>query len=128
MIYGIALVVVAAFIGLIVFNMRAGRTRPSEVLKDESHHETPQLTVEEKKQPAIPREETGRNSEPLQKPLVTNRYQEKGDVEYRNALRDFHEKAASSRESSDNQEDAVPGSKSNDDAYREGLRSLTKQD
>ncbi|USG65053.1 hypothetical protein NDK47_23495 [Brevibacillus ruminantium] len=128
MLYGIAIVVVAAFIGLIVFNMKAGRTRPPEVPKDNPSTDPPQLVMEENKQLATPREEAMRHAEPQPKLTGTPRFREQSDDEYRNALRDFHSKGASSHEADEKKEDPVPASKNNDEAYREGLRSLGKRD
>lgn len=149
MLYGIAVIVVVAFIGLIVINMRAGRPAnraaqpeqtgpsaaeepgperarpPSRVVVNEAPQAADDRVAEDDPQlPSASREEQNRGTGAQRKFPAPSTTWEQNDDEYRQALRSFSGQTA--RSGNEGKEDsAAPGK---DEAFREGLRSLGKNE
>jgi hypothetical protein len=155
MLYGIAVVVIAAVIFLIVYNMRAAKSSnsPATVERAERITGTAQSNAAEDgtvtegnaaeliesrgRQTAGSQPQATPYAEPYKPPLpdraiarqnpVSPLNREQSDDEYRQALRIFSGLNTTTETVKENEEEGA-AKKSNDEAYREGLRSLAKRD
>jgi hypothetical protein len=153
MLIGIAVVVIAAVIFLIIYNLRAAKASKPLTERSRTEHKADTvpvhdtgLTATETKKPEASavdlsgpesglKPESGLINPSGQVSQPPNRYpranpgslltREQGDDEYREALRSF---SAQSSSNGSSETTGDPSKLSKDEAYREGLRSLNKRD